>query len=142
METSGFELSVGPTPREWEKGVRLRGGVAVQGELQLSPDQTDRLLHTRAAVMEQVQTIASERQRIAAALQVRCSAPHSARASIFLPRTLPPALFAPPHSSTQPQNIWGDLHLKTTSFLLVFVCSTSPESLLALALFKGSCGAC
>lgn len=43
----------------------------MQAELQLSPDQEQRLLSTREAILGQVQAISAERQRISAALQVR-----------------------------------------------------------------------
>ena len=42
----------------------------MQAELQLSPDQEQRLLSTREAILGQVQAISAERQRISAALQV------------------------------------------------------------------------
>ncbi|BDA44258.1 hypothetical protein COCOBI_05-4420 [Coccomyxa sp. Obi] len=47
----------------------LAGWQAILAELQLSPDQEQRLLSTREAILGQVQAISAERQRISAALQ-------------------------------------------------------------------------
>ncbi|KAK9915563.1 hypothetical protein WJX75_000816 [Coccomyxa subellipsoidea] len=47
----------------------MAGWQAILAELQLSPDQEQRLLSTREAILGQVQAIAAERQRISGALQ-------------------------------------------------------------------------
>jgi hypothetical protein len=97
-------------------------GLAMQAELQLSPDQEQRLLSTREAILGQVQAIAAERQRISGALQVRCPALLTNHSTHSTPPQFPKheqGAVNQPFNNTTLFIVRGPWHRKTKVFLTI-----------------------